>query len=127
MGIINTIIGVPLGWLMWLCYTLISNYGLAIIFFTLLTKVIMFPLSIWVQKNSIKMVKLQPAVNRIMARFAGNRDRIAEEQLALYKKEHYRPLAGVIPMLIQIPIILGLISVVYNPLQHLLHLNPDVI
>lgn len=123
----NTIIGVPLGYLMWLCYVLIKNYGLAIVFFTLLTKVILFPLNIWVQKNSIKMVKLQPAINEIAAKYAGNRDKASEEQLALYKREKYKPLAGVIPMLIQIPIILGLISVVYHPLQHLLHLDPALI
>lgn len=127
MEIINTIIGIPLGYLMWLCYTLIHNYGLAIILFTLLTKVILLPLNIWVQKNSIKMVKLQPAINEIAAKYVGNRDKVGEEQLALYKREHYRPLAGVIPMLIQIPLILGLISVVYHPLQHLLHLDPAVI
>ena len=47
--------------------------------------------------------------------------------MALYKREHYRPMVGMIPMLIQIPIILGLISVVYNPLQHLLHMDPQII
>ncbi|MDL2220698.1 membrane protein insertase YidC [Eubacteriales bacterium OttesenSCG-928-N14] len=124
---INTIIGTPLGYLMWLCLLLLGNYGVAIIVFTLLTKVILFPLSIWVQKNSIKMIKLQPAINQIAARFAGDKDKVAEEQMALYKQESYRPLAGVIPMLIQIPIILGLISVIYNPLQHLLHLDAGII
>ena len=57
----------------------------------------------------------------------GDKDKAAEEQLALYKREHYRPMVGMIPMLIQIPIILGLISVVYNPLQHLLHMDPAII
>jgi len=127
MDIINTIIGVPLGWLMWLCLSIVSNYGIAILIFTLLTKVILLPLSCWAQKNSIKMVKIQPKLNEVAAKYAGDRDKIAEEQLALYKKEHYRPLAGLIPLLIQIPIILGLLSVIYNPLQHLLHLDPRVI
>lgn len=127
MGFINTVVGIPLGYLMWLCYIFLKNYGFAIIIFTLLTKVILLPVNIWVQKNSIKMIKLQPAVNEIAAKHAGNRDKAAEEQLLLYKKENYKPLAGIIPMLIQIPIILGLISVIYNPLQHLLHLDPDVI
>ena len=112
---------------MWVCYWICKNYGLAIILFTVLTKVILFPINIWVQKNSIKMVKLQPEVNQIMARHVGNKDKAAEEQMALYKREHYRPMVGMIPMLIQIPIILGLISVVYNPLQHLLHMDPQII
>lgn len=127
MEFINTVIGTPLGYLMWACYILCKNYGLAIVLFTLLTKIILFPINIWVQKNSIKMVKLQPQVNEIIARNVGNKDKAAEEQMALYKKEGYRPLVGVVPMLIQIPIILGLISVVYNPLQHLLHLESPII
>ncbi|MBC8528122.1 membrane protein insertase YidC [Christensenellaceae bacterium NSJ-44] len=127
MDIINTVVGIPLGYLMWLCYVLIRNYGIAILAFTLLTKVILFPLNIWVQKNSIKMVRIQPELNEIGARFVGDKDKIAEEQLALYKRENYHPLAGMIPMLIQVPIILGLIMVVYNPLQHLLHLDTELI
>ena len=127
MDIINIVIGTPLGYLMWLCYILVSNYGIAIIIFTLLTKVLMFPLNMWVQRNSIKMIKLQPELNNIAAAFVGDRDRIAEKQLDLYKREKYKPLAGIIPMLIQIPIILGLIAVIYNPLQHLLHLDATVI
>ncbi len=127
MEFINTIIGVPLGFIMWLCFTLVKNYGIAILLFTLVTKALMFPLSVWVQKNSIKMIKLKPRLNEIAAAFAGNRDTVTEKQFALYKQENYKPLAGIIPLLIQIPIILGLITVVYNPLQHLLHIDKSVI
>lgn len=127
MELINTVIGVPLGYLMYFCFKIIKNYGLAIIVFTLLTKVLTMPLSIWVQKNSIKMIKIQPEFNRIMTRNVGNRDKIIEQQSALYKREKYSPMAGIIPMLVQIPIILGLIAVVYNPLQHLLHLDSNMI
>ena len=127
MELINKIIGIPLGYIMWLCYILVKNYGVAILLFTLLTKALMFPLNIWVQKNSIKMVKLKPRLNEIAASCVGSRDMIAEKQMALYKQEKYRPLAGTLPLLIQIPIILGLIAVVYNPLQHLLHIDADII
>lgn len=127
MDFINTFIGIPLGYLMWFCYELVGRYGLAILLFTMLTKLIVFPINIWVQKNSIKMVKLQPQVNNIIAKYVGDRDTAAEKQMALYKKEKYRPMAGMLPMLIQIPIILGLISVVYNPLQHLLHMDQNII
>lgn len=127
MDFINTFVGIPLGYIMWMCFMLLKNYGVAIIVFTLLTKVIMFPLSIWVQKNSIKMIRIQPEYNRIQARNVGNKDKVIEEQSALFKRERYSPLAGMIPMLVQIPIILGLIAVVYNPLQHLLHLDANLI
>ncbi len=123
MQLINTVLGVPLGYLMYACYWLTRNYGLTIILFTLLSKVILLPVSVMVQKNSIKMVKLQPEINAIRERYAGNRDRIAEEQIKLYDGEHYSPALGCLPMLLQLPLVLGLISVVYNPLQHLLHLD----
>ncbi|MDO4565803.1 MAG: membrane protein insertase YidC [Oscillospiraceae bacterium] len=121
------IIAAPLGWLMRWLFELTGNYGLTIILFAAATKLIMLPLSIWVQKNSIKMVRLQPQVNEIAARYAGDKDKAAQEQLELYKKEKYRPLLGVVPMLIQIPIIVGLINVVYNPLKFLLRLSADTI
>ena len=127
MEVINKIIGIPLGYIMWLCYILFKNYGIAIVLFTLLTKALMFPLNIWVQKNSIKMVKLKPRLNEIAASCVGSKDMVAEKQMALYKQEKYRPLAGTLPLLIQIPIILGLIAVVYNPLQHLLHIDSNII
>ncbi len=127
MEFINKVIGIPLGYVMWLCYTLFESYGLAILGFTLFTKTLMFPLNIWVQKNSIKMIELRPRLNYIAVENVGNRDRIAEKQMALYKEENYRPMLGIIPLFIQIPIILGLIAVVYNPLQHLLHIDKATI
>lgn len=123
MQLINSILGVPLGYVMYACYWLTSNYGVTIILFTLLSKVIMLPVSILVQKNSIKMVKLQPELNAIKERYAGNKDRIAEEQIKLYDGEHYSPALGCLPMFLQLPLVLGLISVIYNPLQHLLHVD----
>ncbi|MDR3316371.1 MAG: membrane protein insertase YidC [Coriobacteriales bacterium] len=127
MEAINTIFGIPLGYVLYFCYNLLGNYGLAILLFTLLTKVILFPLSIIAQKNSIIMVKIQPALDEIKQRYAGNTTLILDEQKALYKREHYSMLKNVLPLLIQIPIILGLINVIYNPLQHLLHIDPATI
>lgn len=123
MSIINTCIGTPLGWLMWLCYRLVGSYGIAILVFTLLSKIILLPLSIVVQKNSIKMIRLQPEINRITATHYGDKDTITDETMALYKREKYSPLLGMVPMLIQIILVLGLIQVIYNPMQHLLRVD----
>ena len=127
MTLINTLLGTPLGYVMYLCYRLLGNYGLAIIFFTLLTKVIMFPLSLISQKNSIVMVRMRPALDDIKQRYAGSGAEIAAEQKALYRQEGYSTLKGMLPLLVQIPIILGLINVIYNPMQHLLRLEPETI
>lgn len=126
MSFINTFIGTPLGWLMWLCYRLVGSYGIAILLFTLLSKVILLPLSVVVQKNSIKMIRLQPEINRITVKHFGDKDAITDGTIELYKREKYSPMLGMVPMLIQIILVLGLINVIYNPMQHLLHIDPAV-
>ena len=127
MNLINDLIGAPLGYLMYWSYIWVGNYGVAILLFTLLTKVVLFPFSIIAQKNSIKMVRMAPELEDIRRYNSGNGELIALEARALYRREQYSPVAGVLPLLVQIPVILGLISVIYNPLQHLLHLNSQVI
>jgi len=127
MHLINTIFGIPLGYLMYACYRLTGNYGLSIILFTFITKVIMFPLSLISQKNSIVMVRIRPQLEEIRQRYAGNSTEMASKQKELYRREKYSAWKGMLPLLVQIPIILGLINVIYNPLQHLLRLEPSVI
>ena len=119
LEIINTILGKPLGWIMYFCYNLVQNYGLTIILFTIISKLILLPISLMVQKNSIKMVKLQPEIDEIKKLYAGDKERIGEEQYKLFEREGYNPGIGCLPTVIQIPIILGLIQVIYHPLQHL--------
>ena len=92
-----------------------SNYIVAIIIFTLIAKIVLLPVSIWTQKNSIKMVKIQPEINMIKVNYFGDKDKIADETATLYKQEKYNPFAGIIPMLIQIVILLGIIEVVKHP------------
>ena len=127
MEALISLIGTPLGYLMYWCFELLGNYGAAILLFTLLTKVILFPLSLVAQKNSIKMVKMQPELADIKSRNGGNGELIMQETRALYKRERYSTVTGILPLLFQIPIILGLIDVIYNPLRHLLHLGSQTV
>lgn len=121
--LINRIISMPMGYIMRVCFEFLNDYGRAIVLFTLLTKVVLFPLSVWVHKNSIKMIRIQPEVNEIRARNIGNAQKALEEQQQLYKRVKYKPLAGIIPTMIQIPIVISLISVINHPLQHLLQID----
>lgn len=108
-----------LGWIMKICYDIVGNYGGAIILFTLVSKIILLPISIWVQKNSIKMVKMQPEINRIKAKFFGDKDTIAEEESKIYKKYKYNPLASLVPLIAQIVLLLGVVEIVKNPGQYI--------
>lgn len=104
-----------LGWIMKGCYNIVGNYGWAIILFTLVSKIILLPISIWVQKNSIKMVKMQPEINRLKAKYFGDKDTIAEEESKIYKKYKYNPLASLVPLIAQIALLLGVVEIVKNP------------
>ena len=109
MDSVISLLGVPLGYVMGVCFELIKNYGLSILLFTLITKIILLPIGVWVHKNAIKMVRMQPDINFIKARFFGDADQIAEEQSKLYKKEKYNPLLSLIPLAIQIILLMGLV------------------
>ena len=108
------------------CYNLFGNYGVAIILFTLFSKIILIPMSVWVQKNSIKMVKMQPDINKIKIDYFGDKDKIAEEQEKLYKRNKYNAFASLIPLIIQIVLLLGLVQVINHPLTHIVKAPDDV-
>lgn len=116
-----------LGYIMLWCYEVFNNYGLAIILFTLLSKVILLPISIWVQKNSIKMVKMQPEINKIKINYFGDKDKIADETAKVYKKEKYNAFVSLIPLFVQIVLLIGLVEVINNPLSYILKINQDEI
>ena len=109
------VICAPLGWLMRLAYSLTGNYGLAVIVFTLMTKLVLLPVSLWVHANGIKMVRLEPAVNRLKVKYSGDPDKVADEQALLYKKAHYSPFATVIPVAVQVLLLIGLVQIIYHP------------
>ena len=91
-----------MAWIMKQCYTLCGNYGVAVILFTFITKIILLPVSVWVQKNSIKMVKIQPDINFLKVRHFGDADAIAEGQNKLFRQAGYHPLASIVPTVIQL-------------------------
>lgn len=122
-----SLLGNALGYIMYFCYGIIKNYGFAIIFFSFFTKIVLLPISIMVHKNSIKMVKMQPELNIIKANNFGDKDRISEEQLELYNKYNYHPLLGLIPMLIQLVLLMGVIDVIYKPLKHIYHIPTHIL
>ena len=101
------------------CWQFVGNYGAAIILFTLLTKIVLIPISVWIQKNSILMVKIQPEINFLKADNYGNLDAIADGQAKIYKKAHYRPLITIIPLVLQIILLLAVVEIVENPVTYL--------
>lgn len=119
--------GELLGKLMCVIINLVRDYGLSIIVFTLLTKIILFPLNLIMQRNSINMARLMPEENALKIKYVDDKERLGDERLALYKRYHYHPILGTIPLLVQIPLILGLVYVMYHPLSFVLQYDSATI
>lgn len=118
------IINVPLGWIMKVCYELVDNYFVALLLFAVVMQLILLPLSIKQQKNSVRQAQLAPKTAALRKKYAGRNDaatqqKMQEETMELYKRENFNPASGCLPLLIQMPILFALVNVVYNPLRYI--------
>ncbi len=120
-------LGVPLGWVMKFIYSFIQSYGLSIVVFTILVKLLMLPMAVKQQKSSAKMAVVQPQMIELQKRYANNQQKLSEELTALYAREGYNPTSGCLPLFIQFPIIMGLYDVIYKPMTHILGLGKDLV
>lgn len=115
----------PLGWIMKLCYELVSNYGIALLIFTLITRLVVFPLNIKQQKSTAKMSMLTPELEKLKKKYKNNKEKLNEETMKLYNKENANPMASCLPMVITLVILWSLIPVVYGPLTYVSEANKD--
>lgn len=126
MNFLYDFIGVPFGYLMSLIYKIVPNYAIAIIIFTLVTKLLLFPVNYKTQKNAARMQLLQPKLEKIRKAYESNPQRLQEEQQKLYQQEGINPMGSCLPMFIQMFLLFGVIDVVYKPITHILHITKSV-
>ena len=93
-----------------LFYSWTGNYGVAIIMLTVLLQLILFKFTQMSLKSSAQMKKVQPEMKRLQEKYKGNPEMLNREMLALYQKNKINPLAGCLPLLIQLPIFLALFN-----------------
>lgn len=115
----------PLGWIMKLCYKLVSNYALALLIFTLITRLILLPLNIKQQKSTARMSMLQPEMDKLKKKYSKNQEKLNEETMALYQKHGVNPMASCLPMLLSMLILFSMIPVIYGPLTYVSDLDKD--
>lgn len=127
MNALYDIIGVPFGYLMRLIYSFCNNYAVAIIIFTIVTKILLFPVSYKTQKGAARMQLLNPKLEKLKKSFANNPQRLQEEQQKLYQQEGVNPMGSCLPMFIQMFLLFGVIDVIYKPITHILNISKDVI
>lgn len=126
------ILNVPFGWLLNLSYKMTGNYVFALLVFALIIKLVLLPFGIMQHKNSLKQASLRPREAAIIKKYAGRTDRVTqqkkqEEIQRLYQSENYSQLAGCLPMLLQLPIIISIFNVIKNPLRYLCGLKADTV
>ncbi len=111
-------LAVPLFYLLDGIHELIAqNWGVAIILMTLVIKLALYPLSAASYKSMAKMRKVAPQMKRLQERHAGDRQRLSQEMMELYKKEKANPLGGCLPMLLQMPVFIALYWVLYESVE----------
>lgn len=119
MTAIFDILAVPLGWLLHFIYQFIPNYFVSIFLFTLLVRLITFPLSLKSQKTQAERAKLAPRLERIQKKYSQDKQKLQQKTMELYEKENVSMTGGCLPMLVQMIVLFGIISVIYKPLTHL--------
>ena len=112
-----TFIGKPIYWLLNKIYTLVGNWGFAIMGVTLCIKLLFFPLSQASYKSMAKMRKIQPRLQELKEKFGDDRQRFNTEMMNLYKKEKVNPLGGCLPILVQIPVFIALYWVLVETVE----------
>lgn len=119
--------GSILGYLLWFLYEIIPNYGVAIILFTIITKLLLVPFSIKQQKSMAANSKMAAKQQEIRARYANDKVKMQEEMQKLMTQEGMNPTSGCLVTLIPFPIMLGIYYTVLYPLQNVLHISVDSI
>lgn len=109
---------VPFAWIMQQAMNLLNNYGLALIAYALVTKVIIFPLAMKQQKNSMNMVRLRPYQDALRKKYGNNQEKFNIELQKLYQREGYNPMSSCLPMLIQLPLIMLIYAIVRHPITY---------
>ncbi|TDA70665.1 MAG: membrane protein insertase YidC [Clostridia bacterium] len=102
----------------------LANYGVAIILFTIVVKVVLFPLTYQQLKSMQKMQLLQPKVAEIQKKYKNNPQKAQQAMMELYQKEGVNPFSGCLPLLVQLPVLYALFAAMrsfFNPVQ-----NPNI-
>lgn len=121
MGFISEIFGYALNFF----YELTNNYGIAIIIFTLLLRVILIPITIKQQKTMKKSAELQEKMKEIQTKYKNNPEKLNQETIELYKKEKMSPFNGCFTAILQVLIILSVFWLVSQPLTYMKRVNKN--
>lgn len=121
------IIGSLFGYVLWFAYELVHSYPFAIIIFTILAKLVLFPPSVKQQKSMAGNARLQRKMTELREKYANNREKLNEETQKLYEKEGTSPYGGCLTSIIPMIIMLGVFYAVAYPLTNTLHIDKNMV
>lgn len=107
------------GYLLSFLYNLVNNYGIAIILFTLIIKVLLLPLSIKQQKTMKKSAKMQEKMKVIQFKYKNDPDKMNKEMMNLYKTENMSPFSGCLTAIVQLLLLLSIFYLVKSPITYM--------
>lgn len=119
----NLLITTPLGHIIRWIYDLVKNYGWAIIIFTVIIKMVLLPLTVKSQKAMKKQQKIQPIIQDLQTKYKNDPEKLQTEMLKIYRENDISMTGGCLPMLIQMPILIGLYQVIQRPLSYLMSVD----
>ena len=102
-----------------------TNYGLVIILLTIVVRIFLTPLTISQTKSMAKMQKLQPQLKEIQKKYKEDKQKLQQETMEFYKKNSVNPLAGCLPLILQMPVFFALFQVLREPSQKVLDIVGD--
>jgi YidC/Oxa1 family membrane protein insertase len=100
-------------------YAVLPSFGLSIILLTVAVRIVLLPLSIKQTRSMREMQRIQPEVKKLQAKFKGNRQKLNEEMMKLYKEHNVNPFGGCLPLVMQFPVLIGLFYVIRTPLKYM--------
>ena len=117
----------PFAWLMRTLYAWTGSYGLSLFLFALAVNIILAPFMAKSKKSSMRTTRLQPKMQEIQARHAGNQQKLNEEMQKLYREEGINPMSGCLWSLIPFPILIALYSVIRQPLSRMMFVDDGAV
>ena len=123
MNAILNIIAIPFGYVINFFYSLTGSYVLSLMIFAFVTKIVLLPFGIKQQKSVLESRRLAPKIEKIQKKYKNNPQKAQEETMALYNREGINPMGGCGPLLIQMPIIMGIYQVARRPLSFISKLS----
>lgn len=123
MGSISSLFGYILNFI----YELVKNYGLAIIIFSVLLKLVLLPLSIKQQKTMKKTAKIQKKVKELQEKYKNDQMKMNQEMMDLYKRENLSPFSGCLSSIIQIVLLFAMFGLVRSPLTYMKKIDTDTL